>query len=124
MEFVNAALKCDAVERAWAEDFVLILAPFAPHMAEELWERLGHGETLAYAPWPEYDASLLVEDTVEIPVQVNGKVRGRIVVAADAGQDAMLAAAKGNEKVAKFLEGKSIVKEIVVPGRRVNLGVK
>ena len=124
MEFVNAALKCDAVERAWAEDFVLVLAPFAPHMAEELWERLGHGETLAYAPWPEYDAALLVEDTVEIPVQVNGKLRGRIVVAADAGEDTMLAAAKGNEKVAQYLVGKSIVKEIVVPGRMVNLVVK
>ena len=121
---MEGGLKGDGVERGGGEDVVLVLAPFAPHMAEELWERLGHSDTLAYVPWPEYDAALLVEESIEIPVQVNGKVRGRIVVAADAGQDAMLAAAKGNEKVAKFLEGKSIVKEIVVPGRMVNLVVK
>ena len=124
MEFVNAALKYDAVERAWAEQFVLVLAPFAPHMAEELWERLGHQTTLAYESWPEYDAQLLVEDEIEIPVQVNGKIRARIVVPAGTGQDAVLEAAKGDAKVAKYLEGKSVVKEIVVPGRMVNLVVK
>ena len=124
MEFVNAATKAKKVEKAWMESFALILAPFAPHMAEELWDRLGHGDTLAYEPWPEHDESLLKEDTVEIPVQVNGKVRARIVVSVDAAQEAMLQAAKAEEKVIKHLEGKSIIKEIVIPGKMVNLVVK
>ena len=124
MEFVNAAMKCEAIDRTWARKFVLILAPFAPHMAEELWEKLGHGDTLAYEPWPEYDETFLVEDTVEIPVQINGKVRGRVVVAADADQGTLLAAAKSHEKVGSYLEGKDLVKEIVIPGKMVNLVVK
>ncbi len=124
MEFVNAAMKTPVLDRNVMETFVLLFAPFAPHMAEELWERLGHAEPLAYAHWPEYDASLLVENTIEIPVQVLGKLRGKIVMPADADKDAILAAAKSDPKVLPHLEGKNVVKEIYVPGKMVNLVVK
>ncbi len=124
MEFVNAGLKCAAIDKPVMESFVLLLAPFAPHIAEELWSRLGHDNTLAYAPWPEWDESQLAEDTLEIPVQVLGKLRGKIVVAVDAAADAVIAAAKADEKVTPHLEGKTIVKEIYVPGKMVNLVVK
>lgn len=124
MEFVNEAMKAPALPRALLEPFVLLLAPFAPHMAEEVWERLGHGETLAYAPWPGYDESLLVESSVEIPVQVNGKLRARVSIAADAGKEAVLEAARGEEGVRAHLEGKRVVKEIYVPGKMVNFVVK
>ena len=125
MEFLNAATKAPGMDTDWAKDFVLVLAPFAPHMAEELWERLGGGTpTLAYHSWPRYDEMLLTEDTIEIPVQVNGKVRSRVTVAVDAANDAVLGLAKLDEHVARHLEGKEIVKEIVVPGKMVNLVVR
>jgi leucyl-tRNA synthetase len=124
MEFVNAAYKAESLDRPVAESFVLLLAPFAPHLAEELWERLGHAESLAYAPWPVHDEQYLVEDTVEVPVQVNGKLRSKVVVAADAPKEVLLEAAKADARVMPHLEGKSIVKEIVVPGKLVNLVVK
>ncbi len=124
MEFVNAAMKAPAVDKSAAENFTRVLAPFAPHIAEELWERLGHGDTLAYEPWPDYDPSLLVENTMEIPVQVLGKLRGKIVMPTDAAPETVLAAAKADPKVLVHLEGKTIVKEIYVPGKMVNLIVK
>ncbi len=124
MEFVNAAMKAERVDRAVMEQFLLVLAPFAPHIAEELWERLGHADTLAYEPWPAYDESLLVEDSVEVPVQINGKLRSKIIVPADADQAAILAAAKAEEKVAAAIDGKEIVKEICIPGRLVNIVIK
>jgi leucyl-tRNA synthetase len=124
MEFVNASMKEDVLPKQSAEAFILILAPFAPHLAEEIWSRLGHAETLAYATWPTYDESLLVEDTIEVPVQINGKMRGKIQVAADIGKDALAEAAKSDPKIAGHLEGKIIVKEIVIPGKMVNLVIK
>ena len=124
MEFVNLGLKAKSINKEWLEQFVLVLSPFAPHMAEEVWERLGHDNTLAYEPWPKYDEALLVEDTIEVPVQVNGKVRAVIEVPADADKDTIIAAARAAPKVAQHIEGKSIVKEIFVPGRLVNLVVK
>ena len=124
MEFVNAAYKVDAVDRAVVEQFVLLLSPFAPHLCEEIWERLGHRETLAYEPWPVHDESLLVEQTIEIPVQVSGKVRGVITVAADAGKDAVLEAAQTDPKVKSHIGDKKVVKAIYVPDRMVNLVVK
>ncbi|NLF58766.1 MAG: class I tRNA ligase family protein, partial [Candidatus Hydrogenedens sp.] len=96
----------------------------APHLAEELWERLGHTATLAYEPWPVWDEAVLAEDSIEIPVQVLGKLRGKVTVPADADQAAILAAAKTDPKIMPFLEGKTIVKEIYVPGKMVNLVVK
>ncbi len=124
MEFLNAANKVEVIDQHVMEQFVLVLSPFAPHMAEELWSRLGHGNTLAYEPWPLFDESFLNEDCMEIPVQVSGKVRGVVTVAADAGKDTVIAAAKADAKIAKHLEGKTVVKEIYVPGKMMNLIVK
>ncbi len=115
--------KWDTVPPSVAEPFVLLLAPFAPHLAEELWAALGHDDTLAYAPWPELDAQYLVADSVEIAVQVNGKLRGTVEVAPDASKDDMLAAARAESNVARYLGEGTIRKEIAVPGRLVNFVV-
>ncbi|MDX1438847.1 MAG: class I tRNA ligase family protein, partial [Rubricoccaceae bacterium] len=123
MEFVNAAYKWDTVPRSVIEPFVLLLSPFAPHVAEELWSTLGHEQSLAYESWPEHDETLLVSDTKEIAVQVNGKMRGTATVSADASKDDLLEAAKAIENVQRHIDGKTIRKEIVVPGRLVNLVV-
>lgn len=125
IEYTNHLTKehRDAVPRAAVEPLVLMLAPLAPHMAEELWLRLGHQSPLAHGPFPVADPTYLVDDTVEYPVQVNGKVRGRVLVAADADQDALKAAALADDKVQAFLAGANPRKVIVVPGRLVNLVV-
>jgi leucyl-tRNA synthetase len=107
--------------RSVAEPLVLMLAPLCPHLAEELWSMLGHPQTLAYAAFPEADESLLVEDTLEYPIQVNGKVRSRITVPASATEDEVRAAALADPKVVELLEGAEPRKVIVVPGRLVNL---
>ena len=120
MEFVNAANKWDGLPRTVAESFVLILSPFAPHLGEELWQRLGHEGSLAYAPWPEVVEEYLEEDVLEIAVQVNGKVRGTIEVPADAAKELVLDAARQDENVARHLDGKTMRREIYVPGRIVN----
>ena len=99
---------------------MLLLAPLAPHVAEELWSRLGHPDSLATEPFPVADASLLVEDTVEIPVQINGKVRARVHVPAGADAAGVEAAARADERVAALLEGKTVRRVIAVPGRLVN----
>ena len=127
MVFVNEAeayAKAGGLPREMLEKFVLCLAPFAPHLGEELWQFLGHADTLAYEPWPEYDAKALVESEIEIPVQVLGKLRGRIKVPVAATPAEMEAAAKANADVARFLEGKTIVKVIAVPKRMVNFVVR
>jgi leucyl-tRNA synthetase len=125
IEYTNHLTKehRDAVPRAAVEPLVLMLAPLAPHLAEELWLRLGHTTSLAHGPFPVADPAYLVDDTVEYPVQVNGKVRGRVVVAADVDQDTLKAAALADEKVQAFLAGGHPRKVIVVPGRLVNLVV-
>ena len=125
IEYTNHLTKQyrSAVPRAAVEPLVLMIAPLAPHLAEELWRRLGHDTLLAHGPFPQADPAYLVDDTVEYPVQVNGKVRGRITVAADAAKDALEAAALADEKVAAFLAGATPKKVIVVPGRLVNLVV-
>ncbi|SHY07936.1 leucine--tRNA ligase [Mycobacteroides abscessus subsp. abscessus] len=102
---------------------MLMLAPLAPHLAEELWSLLGRDDSLAHGPFPESDDRWLVADTVEYPIQVNGKVRGRITVAADAPKGDIEAAALTEEKVLEFLAGATPKKVIVVPGRMVNLVV-
>jgi leucyl-tRNA synthetase len=103
-----------------AESFVLMVAPLAPHIAEELWSRLGHTATLAYEPFPVADPALLVEDTVEIPVQIDGKVRARIQVAVGADAAAHEAAARADAHIADLLEGKTVFDVKIVPGRIVN----
>ena len=107
--------------RSVVEPLVLMLAPMAPHIAEELWERLGHATALAHGPFPIADPALLVEDSVEYPIQVNGKVRSRVSVAADADAKAVEAAALVDEKLLEFLAGKTPRKVIVVPGKLVNV---
>ena len=120
MVFVNDAQKAARLPRVLAEGFVLLLAPFAPHLGEELWQRLGHTDTLAYETWPAYDPDLIQDDTVTVAVQVNGKFRATIELAADADKEATLGAARNQDKVAAYLAGKTIRREIVVPGRLVN----
>ncbi|MDD7921359.1 class I tRNA ligase family protein [Actinomycetospora callitridis] len=107
--------------RSVLEPLVLMLAPLCPHLAEELWSRLGHPDTLAFAPFPEADPALLVEDSTEYPIQVNGKVRSRITVPAAAGEDEVRTAALADPKVAELLAGAEPRKVIVVPGRLVNV---
>ena len=105
------------------EPFVLILSPFAPHIAEELWRALRHTDTLAYEPWPKADPALLKADTIEVPVQVNGKLRSRLTVPADSDEKALEAAALADEKVRNFISGKQVKKVIVVKGKLVHIVV-
>ncbi len=123
MILANEATRAEAIPRAWMEAFVLILNPFAPHLAEELWERLGNSGELTYAAWPEYDEAKLAVATITLAVQVMGKMRGTIEVAADVSKEDAIAAAKADEKIATHLAGKTIRREIYVPGRLVNLVV-
>ena len=124
MEFTNFFTKQASRPRLAMEQLVLLLSPFAPHMAEELWQLLGHGKTLAYESWPVCDESLLVEDQIEIPVQIRGKVRTKIIVPADADQAKIEELALADEKVKELLDGKEVVKTVVVPKRLVNFVVK
>ena len=121
IEYTNHLTKQAVTARAALEPLVLMVAPLAPHLAEELWMRLGHDTSLAHGPFPVADERYLVEDTVEYPVQVNGKVRGRVTVPADADADNVEAAALADEKVVAFLDGRTPKKVIVVAGRLVNV---
>ncbi len=107
--------------RDQAERFVRVLCPFAPHIAEELWSRLGHAGLCSHAPWPAYDESMLRDDEVELAVQINGKVRAKVMVPADADAKAVETIAMGSDKVQAAMEGKPARKVIVVPGRLVNI---
>ncbi len=120
-DFVNFATPLSERPRAIVEPFVLLLAPFAPHLAEELWARLGHDDTLAYESWPAFDESLARDDEVEIAVQVCGKVRGRVTIPAGSDDDAAQARAMEHENVQAALAGKTIRKVIVVKNRLVNI---
>ncbi|WEV55000.1 leucine--tRNA ligase [Leuconostocaceae bacterium ESL0723] len=124
MIFVNEAYKSEALPVKYMDGFIQMLAPFAPHIAEELWSRLGHDESLTYAPWPEYDEKALVDTSVEVVFQVNGKVRGKAMLPADASQDDMIAAAKAEDNVKKFIDGKTIQKIIAIPVKFVNIVAK
>jgi len=119
----NAMTQQDGVPRELAENFTLMLAPFAPHIAEEIWERLGHHKSLSQRPWPTFDPALLSEETIELAVQVNGKVRGKIHVPADAPQEEVLDLAAAAEGVRPYLEGKPIRKKIYVPRKLVSFVV-
>jgi len=125
MEFVNEAGKWDTVPREAMETFAKVLSPYAPHLAEEMWgTTLGHPESLTYEPWPEADESLLVESSVTLPVQVNGKMRGTVELPAGAAEAEALEAGRALPAVQKFLEGKQVAKVIFVPGRILNLVAK
>ena len=123
MEFTNHLTPLEVRPRAALEPFVLLLAPFAPHLAEELWHALGHTDTLAYEPWPKSDPALPKADTIEVPVQVNGKLRARLTVPADIDEKALEAAALADEKVKALIAGKQVKKVIVAKGQLVNVVV-
>ncbi|MBT8399615.1 MAG: leucine--tRNA ligase [Rhodothermia bacterium] len=121
IEFNSELVGLEKIPRRLAEPLVKLLAPLAPHLAEELWHRLGHAKTIAFESWPDYDQELVKAQTIVIPVQVNGKVRGSLSVAPDQQKEAVLAAAREDENVARHLEGKTVRREIYVPGKIVNL---
>jgi leucyl-tRNA synthetase len=120
----NEITGMETVPQHLAETFALLLSPLAPHIAEELWQRLGHQGSLARVPWPAYDPAKLVESEIELPIQVNGRLRDKITVPAGASQDVIFAAAEAATNVKPWLAGKSIVKRLYVPGKLVNIVVK
>ncbi|MDR3229711.1 MAG: leucine--tRNA ligase [Puniceicoccales bacterium] len=127
MIFLNAAEKAPALSESTAQDFLRLLAPFAPHIAEELWEKTtndGGAKSITDAGWPTFDPAQLTEDSVTVVFQVNGKLRGQTVLPIDASKDALLDAARANADIQRHLAGKTLVKEIVVPGKLVNFVVK
>jgi leucyl-tRNA synthetase len=124
MIFVNEASKFDSLPREMWEGFVLMLSPYAPHLGEELWEKLGHKESCAYAKWPEFSEEFCKDDTKEFPVMINGKLRAKFEAAADTDNATLEAMAKETEGFKKFTEGKTVAKIIVVPGKLVNVVVK
>jgi leucyl-tRNA synthetase len=121
MIFINHLSKQEIRPKSVVEKFILVLAPFAPHIAEELWERLGHTDTLTYEAWPEYDKGLIKEKEIELVVQVNGKIKDRIVVSTDADEEQIKQKALASEKVKKALDGKEPKKIIVIKSRLVNI---
>ena len=124
MIFINEAAKLDSLPREMWEGFVLLLSPYAPHLAEELWEKLGHKETCAYEKWPTFSEEYCVEDTKEIVVSVNGKVRDKFQAASGTAKEELERTAKETEGFKKFTDGKTIVKTIIVPDKLVNFVVK
>ncbi len=126
MEYTNAlgAESANGIDKATLETLAITLSPFAPHLGEEIWERLGHRTSVFEATWPTYDEEWLKDDTVEIAVQINGRVRARIEIASDANDESAIRSAKANEDIASWIEGKDIIKELYVPGRLVNLVVR
>jgi len=124
MIYSNEIQKDPAPSKVDLETLLVLLNPFAPHLTEELWSKLGHTDLLCRRPWPKWDAKYLVDSVVEYAVQVNGKLRSTFSIAADAGQDEAKAAAMADPKVAAAVEGKTVVKIIVVPKKLVSLVVK
>jgi len=124
MIFLNEFSKLEKMPREAAEIYAKLLCPYAPHIAEEMWEILGHEAPLSLAPWPEFDESKLKEDEIEIMVQVQGKPRVRMMMPTSADPDTMRELALANPQVQKAIEGKQLVKAICVPKRIVNLVVK
>ena len=124
MVFINDCYKAETIYQPYAEGFVKMLAPIAPHIGEELWDRLGNEDTITYQPWPTYDESLLVDSEVEIVVQVNGKVRAKLNIPKDTSKDEMEALALKDENVKLSIEGKDIKKVIAVPQKLVNIVAK
>ena len=124
MIFVNAATKEDTIPQEYAEGFVKLLSPVAPHISEEIWSRLGHNDTITYETWPTYDEAKLVEDTVEIPVQINGKVRATVEIPVESTEEEVKNIVHENANIQTQLEGKNVVKEIYVKNKIYNIVVK
>ena len=124
MVFINEVYKVGSCPREFAEGFTKMLSCIAPHVCEEIWQVLGHSETIAYESWPTYDEAKCASDVIDMPIQVNGKVRSVVSIPADADKDTILATVKADEKIKVAIDGKTIVKEIVVPGKIINIVVK
>ena len=122
MALLNTVTEVGKLTRDELVTFARLLSPFAPHIAEEVNEMMGNRDLISLSPWPTYDPAKTADDTVELPVQLNGKVRATIRVAKDADKDTILAEARG--ALGTSLDGKTVIKEIVVPGKIVNLVVK
>ncbi|HAC92566.1 MAG TPA: leucine--tRNA ligase, partial [Planctomycetaceae bacterium] len=123
-ECVNIFPKQDVLPRSAMVDFTKLLSPLAPHLAEELWQHLGHSQSLAYEAWPVFDPALTRAAQVEVPLQINGKVRAKISVPAECSQEELQSLALADSRIAELTSGKQIVKIIVVPGRLVNLVIR
>ncbi|MEM0927062.1 MAG: class I tRNA ligase family protein, partial [Planctomycetota bacterium] len=124
MEFTNFFTRCETRPIEAMKTFLVLLSPYAPHLAEELWKILGQRGSIALQAWPDWDEAALVQSSIEIPVQFNGKVKTKIQVAPDAKPDQMIEAALSDDRVQTMLEGKQLVKRIAVPARLVNLVVR
>ena len=124
MEFTNHFSKSESRPQSAIKTFLILLAPYAPHLAEELWQRLGEPDSISKASWPTWDEAALVQSSIEIPVQINGKIKAKIQVAPSISKDDLAEVALADERIGQLIEGKTIVKQIVVPGRLVNLVVK
>jgi leucyl-tRNA synthetase len=124
MTLINEIYKEGSITKENLVIFLKLLSPFAPHIAEEIYELIGGEGFITVSEWPEYDESKTVDATIEVGVQVNGKVRGAVTIPAGCDKDTALMAAKENARVASFIEGKKIVKEIYVPGKIINIVVK
>ena len=124
MIFMNAAYKAGKCPKEYAEGFIKMFSCICPHAGEELWSIIGHDNTIAYEPWPTYDEAAIKEDEIEIAVQMNGKVKAKLMVAAEADEEAVKAQVHADEAIAALLEGKNIVKELYVKGRLYNIVVK
>ena len=120
MELLNTAYREPRITSGSLENFILLVSPFAPHFGEELWARLGHSDSLAYAPWPSYDPNLVSEKTVKISLQVNGKTRGAMEISANTSKEEVLESALQQDGVKRHITGKNIIREVYVPGRIVN----
>lgn len=121
MIFINDAYKADSLPRKALEDFTQLLSPFAPHIAEELWARLGHQESVTYVPWPSFDEAWTVESEVEIVIQVNGKIVQRAKIAKDMDKEALEKFGMSQESVQAAIAGKTVRKVVAVPGKLVNI---
>lgn len=121
MVFINEAYKAEELPKSYVEGFVKMLSPICPHITEELWNKLGHSESITYAAWPAYDEAKLVDDEVEIVVQVNGKIKAKMMVPADANRETLEQIAMGDDSVKEQIDGKTVRKVIAVPGKLVNI---
>lgn len=121
MVFINDCYKQDHINKSYVEGFLKMLSPIAPHISEELWQKLGHADTVTYEEWPVFDEALLVDNEVEIVIQVNGKLKDKVKISKDLTKDEMEAVALDNDKIKEAIEGKTIRKVIAVPQKLVNI---
>jgi len=121
MVFINEGYKAEKISKEFVEGFVILISPIVPHLAEELWSILGHEESISYVAWPTYDESKLVDNEVEIPVQIKGKVRAKLVVAKDASKEELEKMALESEQVQQWIDGQEVKKIIAIPGKLVNI---